>query len=220
MLALAKGGEAEGLWVRADRQTRGRGRMGRDWASPLGNLYTSTLVRLRADDPPAATLGFVAAVSLRQTLAHFAPYAAFQIKWPNDVMANGAKLSGILLERAGDAVVVGIGVNLASHPDFADRQTISLAALMDVAPSAADFLDVLAEQFAKMVAAWRTQGLAQILALWQAAAHPVGTALNVSLPDGTALSGAFGGLGADGALNLCLADGTVRVIHAGDVFTV
>jgi BirA family biotin operon repressor/biotin-[acetyl-CoA-carboxylase] ligase len=220
MLALAADGQEEGLWIRAERQTAGRGRMGRDWASPPGNLYTSTLVRLRSGDPPAATLGFVAAIALDKILSLYARDVAFHIKWPNDVMAAGAKLSGILLERAGDAIVVGIGVNLASHPDFKDRLTTSMAALTGSAPDPGIFLEYLAEAFARSVARWRSEGLAPILAQWQDRAHPVGSALKVNLPDGERFGGLYEGLDADGALRLRLADGTVRVIHAGDVFLI
>jgi BirA family transcriptional regulator, biotin operon repressor / biotin---[acetyl-CoA-carboxylase] ligase len=220
MLALAADGQAEGLWIRAKRQTAGRGRMGRDWASPPGNLYTSTLVRLRSGDPPAATLGFVAAIALDKIMSIYARDVAFHIKWPNDVMAQGAKLSGILLERTGDAIVVGIGVNLASHPNFKDRLTTSLAALTGTAPDPDIFLEYLAEAFAHSVALWRSEGLAPILAQWQARAHPIGAALKANLPDGERLDGLYDGLNADGALRLRLADGAVRVIHAGDVFLI
>jgi BirA family transcriptional regulator, biotin operon repressor / biotin---[acetyl-CoA-carboxylase] ligase len=206
--------------VRAERQTAGRGRMGRDWASPVGNLYASGLIHLRAGDPPAATLGFVAALALDKILSIYAPDAAFQIKWPNDVLAGGAKLSGILLERAGDAVIVGIGVNLASHPKIVGRLTTSIAELTGTAPDPATFLDYLAEAFGEIVAQWRTEGLGPILSRWQERAHPVGAPLSVSLPDGTSLEGVYEGLDPSGALKLCLADGAVRVIHAGDVFLV
>jgi BirA family transcriptional regulator, biotin operon repressor / biotin---[acetyl-CoA-carboxylase] ligase len=194
--------------------------MGRDWASPVGNLYASGLIRLRAGDPPAATLGFVAALALDKILSIYAPDAAFHIKWPNDVLAGGAKLSGILLERAGDAVIVGIGVNLASHPKVVRRLTTSIAELTGTAPDPATFLDYLAEAFGDILAQWRTEGLGPILSRWQERAHPVGAPLSVSLPDGTSLDGVYEGLDPNGALKLCLADGAVRVIHAGDVFLV
>ncbi len=220
VLALAAAGAAEGLWLRAEQQTGGRGRMGRDWISPPGNLYVSTLVRLRPGDPVAATLGFVAAVALHEIAVFYAPDAVMQIKWPNDVMANGAKLSGILLERTGDAVVVGIGVNLVSHPDLPDRKTTSLAALTGIAPDAGFFLEGLTDAFQRLLSSWRGAGLPALLDRWRCAAHAVGTALKVSLSDGTAIDAFYDGLSDDGALRLRLADGTVRVIHAGDVFLV
>ena len=220
VLTYADQGETEGFWLRADVQTAGRGRMGRGWVSPPGNLYTSTLVRLGVGDAAAATLGFVAALALHDAAYATVPDIAFQLKWPNDVMAGGAKLSGILLERAGDAVVIGIGVNLASHPDLPDRKTTSLAALNGAAPEPGAFLLTLATAFEGRVAQWRGDGVSAILAAWRAVAHPVGTALKVSLPGGGALSGLYDGLSDDGALRLRLADGNIRVIHAGDVFLV
>src|SRR5687768_10902544 len=118
MLGLASEGAPEGLWLRAVEQTAGRGRLGRAWISSPGNLYASTIVRLRPNDSTPATLALMAAVALDETLrAHGAePW----IKWPNDLYLVDAKLTGILLERAGEAVVVGVGVNLAHHPEGLD----------------------------------------------------------------------------------------------------
>jgi BirA family biotin operon repressor/biotin-[acetyl-CoA-carboxylase] ligase len=147
MLELARSGAVEGLWLRAERQTGGKGRQGRVWASPEGNLYVSTLVRVRPGEPPAATLALVAAVALEETVSTFlfpgkgrGPVSGRSqldpglrrgtplLKWPNDILIAGAKLSGILLERADDAVVIGFGVNLAHHPADLDRPATSLAA--------------------------------------------------------------------------------------------
>lgn len=138
-----------------------------------------------------------------------------QIKWPNDLTAAGAKLAGILLERQGDAVIIGFGVNLAYHPDLPGRAVTSLKALAGAAPDAAPFAEALAEIFARWLARWRHQGHAPILAAWRVAAHPVGTALNT--PEG---EGLFDGLDDSGALKLRLADGSARTIHAGDVFLI
>lgn len=222
MIALAQSGAEDGLWLRAERQSAGRGRMGRDWDSPVGNLYVSHLVRLRAGDPAAPSLAFVAAVAVEATLRQFAPDVGFQIKWPNDVMAlespSPAKISGLLLERTGDAVVIGMGVNLASHPTGLARPVTSLAALGVAVPAVPTFLEALATCFAHWLNVWRMQGLAPIRDAWLARAHPVGTQLSVSEPDGSRTSGTFDGLDHDCALRLRLADGAVRVIHAGDVF--
>jgi len=139
------------------------------------------------------------------------------IKWPNDLLIDGAKLSGILLERSGDAVVIGIGVNLAHHPDLPDRPATSLAA-HGATVDAASFLETLADTFARWLGKWRGEGLAPVRARWTERAHPSGTALTARLPDGSATDGLFERLDSDGALILRLADGTTRVIHAADVF--
>jgi len=170
-------------------------------------------VRLRPEDPSAPTLALLAGVALHEAVSLHAP--GVRIKWPNDLVADGAKLAGILLERQGNAVVIGFGVNLAHHPDLPDRRTTSMKALTGHAPDPSGFAEVLAETFARWLARWRGEGHAAVRAAWLAAAHPVGTAL--STPEG---DGLFDGLDKDGALRLRLADGTHRVIHAGDVFLI
>lgn len=203
---------AEGDWLVADRQTAGRGRQGREWLDGAGNFMGSTVVRLRPGDPPPETLALVAGLALHEVLA---PRAAVMLKWPNDVLAGGAKLAGILLERAGDAVIVGIGVNLAQAPELADRPTVSLAAL-GAAMERDAFAVELARQFAADLDRWRSYGLGPIVSRWAAAGHPRGTRL--AADDGDArIEGAFAGLTEVGALQLRLADGSLRVIHAGEV---
>lgn len=218
MLDAARGGAGEGWWLRAERQGAGRGRQGRTWVSPPGNFHGSTIVRLRAGDPPAATLGFLAAVALGEVVA-LVLGGSPMLKWPNDLLLGGAKLSGILLERAEDAVVVGVGVNLAHHPDLPDRRTTSLAA-HDVMIGADPFAEMLADGFARWLGRWRGEGFAPVRGAWLARAHPIGMALSAHLPDGSAAEGLFDGIDGDGALILRLAGGERRVIHAADVFLV
>ena len=220
LAALARDGAAEGLWLRAGVQAGGRGRQGRPWQSPEGNLHASTLVRLRPGDPPAPTLALLAAVALHEALCLFARGAGISIKWPNDLLAQGAKLSGILLEREGEAVVIGFGVNLAHHPEDTPRPSICLAALTGTAPDPDTFLETLAEILARWLGRWRTEGLAPVRAAWLAAAHPIGTALSTHDPGGAAIEGLFDGLDEAGALRLRLADGRVERILAGDVFLI
>lgn len=217
MAALAAGGAGEGLWLRAHRQTSGRGRQGRHWVSPAGNLFASTLVRMRPTDPAAATLALVAAVALEEAVSVFLPGGRVTLKWPNDLLVDGAKLSGILLERSGDAVVIGFGANLAHHPDDLDRPATSIAA-HGTAPDPHVFVETLAESFARWLGRWRGEGLGPVRERWLARAHPRGTALTARLSDGEAVDGLFDGLDSQGALILRLADGAARVIHAADVF--
>ncbi len=219
--ALAAAGAAEGLWLRADRQSAGKGRQGRAWDSPPGNLYASTLVRVRPGDPPPATLALVSAVALHEAVAPLLPppgpggEGMAWIKWPNDLIVGGAKLAGILLERRDDAVVVGFGANLASHPHLPERPATSIRALAGRAPAPHAFLARLAEAFARGLSRWRAEGLAPVRAAWLAAAHPIGTPLAVGEVRGT-----FDGLDESGALRLRLAGGETRLVHAGDVFLI
>lgn len=217
MLALAAQGTDEGVWLRAVTQSAGRGRLGRAWISPPGNLYASTIVRLRPSDPVAATLAMVAAVALDEVLRAYG--AMPWIKWPNDLFIADAKLTGILLERAHDAVVVGIGVNLAHSPDDLDRPATSMAAQGLQPPEPEQFCHDLAEAFARWLAIWRS-GLEPVRQRWLERAHPVGTALSVSLPEQPPLEGLFDGLELDGALRLRLPSGECQAIHAGDVFRI
>lgn len=213
LAALARAGAEEGSWLRAERQTAGKGRQGRSWSSPPGNLYTSTLVRLRTGDPPAASLALVAAVALHEAAAMFAPEV--RIKWPNDLVADGVKLAGILLERQEDAVVIGFGVNLARPPEGLDRPATSIAARSGAAPAPAAFQEMLAEAFARWLERWRHAGLAPVREAWLKRAHPAGTALATHHGEGL-----FDGLDESGALRLRRADGSIEIIHAGDVFLI
>ena len=194
--------------------------MGRDWQSPIGNFYGSTLVRLRPEDPLPPTLAFVAALAVYDALNEVAPQLDLRIKWPNDILSGGAKISGILLERRDDAVIIGIGINLAFHPQGLGRPVTSLSALGVTPPTAEAFQPVLARCLSHRLGLWRGGGLPDILAAWQAKAHAKGTPLSVYLPDGQSFAGVFDGLDVHGALQLRLADGAVRAIHAGDVFLI
>lgn len=218
VLALAAAGAPEGSWLRAERQTAGRGRQGKPWSSPVGNLYASTLVRARPGDPPAASLALVCAVALAETITSLG-CPAVTIKWPNDLLLDNAKLAGILLERHGDAIVAGFGVNLASHPSIEGRATASLAGRLWV-HSAAELYEHLVADFATWLDIWRREGLAPVISRWERQAHPSGTPLIANLSDGSSVPGKYDGLASDGALRLRLADGTARVIHAADVFLV
>ena len=212
-------GEAipEGYWLVADRQTDGRGRQGRGWLDAPGNFMGSTVVNLASSDPLPASLSFVAAMATYEVVvSHLAAPQTLVIKWPNDLMLAGAKLSGILLERVGNTAVVGIGVNLAAAPVLADREARHLAAT-GPAPDRDAFARDLAASFDREVERWRQFGIDPLFARLLAASYPLGAALTVHGADGDTASGTFCGLESDGALRLRLADGTVRAIHAGDI---
>ena len=177
-------------------------------------------MRLRPGDPPAPTLALVAAVALQEAVSLFARDAAVRIKWPNDLLVEGAKLSGILLERVDDAVIIGFGVNLAHHPRGIDQPSTSVAALAGAAPEPSTFVEALAEGFQRWLGRWRSEGISSVRARWLSAAHPVGTALRAATGHGSVTEGLFDGLDEAGALRLRLADGSTHVIHAGDVFLI
>lgn len=209
---------AEGDWLVADRQTAGRGRQGRAWFDGAGNFMGSTLVRIRSGDPPPASFALAAGLAVYEAvLPLLSDPPTLRLKWPNDLTYGAAKLAGILLEREGDALVVGIGINLAQAPCIEGRETIALAELGPV-PDRDVFAAALAASFAIELERWRSYGLEPLVRRWQVAGHPPGTPLTVAPPGEEPLAGTFDGLEADGALRLRLADGTSRVMHAGDVF--
>lgn len=217
-------GEPAGLVIRADLQTKGRGRRGRSWVSPPGNLYTSILLRPLRPMAEVATLGFVAVVALGDAIAPLLPPAvALRHKWPNDLLLDGAKVSGILLETQGAEqgaegfVVLGMGVNIVSHPSGTPYPVTDLqeAGAAPIGPRT--LLDRLLAAFAPLYNAWEASGFAAIEPLWRRRALGIGQSIEIRLQD-TALQGVFRDLDRDGALRLALADGSERRISAGDVY--
>jgi BirA family transcriptional regulator, biotin operon repressor / biotin---[acetyl-CoA-carboxylase] ligase len=177
----------------------------------------SVTVHLRSDDPPPHSLALLAALVVHDTLRTLGAPPTLVIKWPNDLLVDGAKLAGILLERVGDHVVVGVGINLMQAPRIEDRLTTHLAALgcpMDRNTVA----EALATHFSDALNDWRRGAWPDaILARWHAAAHPRGTALRLSEGAYAGLTGRFDGLERDGSLAIILADGRRLIVHAGDV---
>ena len=194
-------------------QQAGRGRQGRTWQSAPGNFYGSTLVQLGPDDPPAQTLSLAAGLALVEAIDIAQPGQPLMLKWPNDAMLLGKKLAGILLERSGDRVAVGFGVNLASPPELDGREAASLGGR--ISPQA--FAPLLAGSFARLISLWRESAPGLLAKAWLARAHPVGTRLTVHSSAEETLSGCLDGVEADGALRLRGADGALTIIRAGDV---
>ena len=174
-------------------------------------------MRPRAGDPSPATLALVAAVALDELVAAYVEPPRLRLKWPNDVLIDGAKLSGILLEGVNDAVVIGFGVNLAHHPEGVGQAVTSLAAAGADLPDPELFVGDLAEAFARWLARWRGVGFEAVRRRWLERAHPAGTPLATTAADGARIEGLFDGLDPSGAARLRLADGTVHVMHAGDI---
>jgi BirA family biotin operon repressor/biotin-[acetyl-CoA-carboxylase] ligase len=213
-------GSPRPLWIAARRQTAGRGRQGRDWASPEGNLAATLLIG--RDEPPAALarLSFHAALAVADLFTHFAPLADIATKWPNDVLLSGRKAAGILLENFGPGggheanLAIGIGLNLAHHPDPAACRwpPTSLAAETGRAPAFDAALVVLAARLDHWL---NTADFAAVRAAWLARAAHLGRRIEVRLPSAT-LTGTFEDVDAEGALVLRTPQGPRR-ITAGDV---
>lgn len=174
-------------------------------------------MRLTPRDPPAPGLALVAGLAAHDALVDHVTGVSLLIKWPNDIMANGAKLCGILLERRDEAVAVGFGVNVAQAPAIPGRETTCIAAFGN-RPDLDTLWDSLASAFARRLREWRDAGLGPIIAHWSRRAHPAGTPIEVHEPDGSLRTGAFDGLSGDGGLIVALADGRRHVMHVGDVF--
>jgi BirA family biotin operon repressor/biotin-[acetyl-CoA-carboxylase] ligase len=222
LAAAIRSGEgwAESRWLVARRQTAGRGRQGREWFDGAGNFMGSTAVALSDGGPPPASLSFVAALAVRDAAGGvLGEDDALGLKWPNDVLLGGGKLSGILLEMVRGHIVVGIGVNLARAPQIEGRKTAAMADITGTPPVLEDFAASLAAAFDRRLEAWRTYGLAATLqAFLTRSIHAQGSSMTVHDTDGSILSGTFAGLEeSDGALRLRLADGSERVIRAGDI---
>jgi len=219
----AAAGETGPLWILAHRQTAGRGRRGRAWDSPTGNLMTTLLVRPRVSPAEGARLSFVAALAVSDAIAAWLPGAHAELKWPNDVLVSGKKIAGILLESAAapgghlDWVAVGIGVNLKRHPDDTPYPATSIAAEGGEAPAPEAALVALGDAWDAWFARWAAHGFAPIRSAWLDRAKGRGERLTVRLPN-ESFDGVFEDLDDTGALVLRLDTGLTRKVSAGEVF--
>ena len=219
----ALAGEPDGLAVLADAQTGGRGRRGRSWISPRGNLYVSVLLR---PEMPVATLGlfsFVASLALARALPPALERERVRLKWPNDVLVDGAKIAGILLETCatpqGMALIIGMGVNIATHPAAAGYPATSLGALgFDMARETPEvllgrFLPLLRELGLDL----QRNGFSGLRAHWLAQAAGLESAIVARLPD-RELRGCFMGIDEKGCLLVRHPTGIVEKLSSGEVF--
>jgi BirA family biotin operon repressor/biotin-[acetyl-CoA-carboxylase] ligase len=222
---MAEAGAEPGLVVLAGEQTGGRGRHGRVWASPPGNLYASVLLRADGALAASAQLSFVAGLALADALERHAPGAVqLRLKWPNDVLIGRAKVAGILLESAGkeDAgglrcVIVGTGVNITSYPEGTPYPATSLAAAGFAAIAPRTLLASYLGALDRWLAQWRDAGFAEVRAAWRARSVGLGEKIRLRL-DREELLGRFVDVTPSGALLLDLEGGGRREIAAGDVF--
>jgi len=221
--SLARAGAPEGTLVWSLAQTAGKGRRGRPWVSPPGNLYLSLVQRPAGPPAQAAQLGFVAAIALGDALDRVArPVARLRYKWPNDLLIDGRKIAGILLESetaaagSADFVIIGIGVNLVSAPRDVEFPATSLAEAGCAGLTASRLLEAFAHSFAGWATRWREEGFAPVRAAWLTRASGLGEGIRVRLEHQT-FDGRFLDLDHDGALLLDGAEGHRR-IAAGEVF--
>jgi len=222
-MALARAGERGPVWVTAERQTAGRGRRGNAWASEPGNLYSSLLITDAAPSQHLPELCFVVALAVRDAVCAIAPNLAsvLKLKWPNDLLLDGAKLVGILIEaeRVGSATatVIGIGINCAHHPHDTPYAATDLNSHGAGITSAQMFGALSAAMVARLALWDRGAGFAAIREEWLTCAAGVGGDIVVRLPN-RQLTGKFESLDQTGRLMLRMADGHLEPITAGEVF--
>jgi len=218
-LEEARRGERGPLWIVAKTQSAGRGRRGREWVSKPGNLYATLLLADPAPGSHVAQLSFVAALAVHDTVAETAAMLGphLTLKWPNDVLCGGAKLSGILLEGEGNAVALGIGVNCAHHPEGTEYPATDLNAA-GAHVTAAGLFTALSRAMVVRIAQWRRgEGFAEIRAAWLKRADGLNKPIRVRLHD-RETAGLFETLDETGRLVLRRPDGALEMIAAGDVF--
>lgn len=228
--SYAAKGDFGPLWIRADTQLSGRGRRGRAWDSAAGNLFCTGLFPVSGSARHTALLSFAAALAVYDTLETYVDAGKLSLKWPNDVLIGGEKSSGILLESGVAAgqkwVAVGIGINLLSHPEVTEFPATHV--LAHIPPEALDnpepiltgpdaVLAILAAKFEHWRIVYAEQGFAPLRAAWLARAYNVPGPVTVKLPK-EQFSGQALGLGENGELQVRLQDGTIRDVHAGDVY--
>ena len=222
----AEAGETGPLWIAARRQSAGRGRRGRVWESEPGNLFATLLALTRKPPAEAAQVTFLAALAVADLLDRYAPPSLVTIKWPNDVMLSGEKAAGMLVESGAHAagglwLAVGIGVNLAHAPSGTERPATALAQHLAAGVAAPPTVDIaareLAEAFAVWMDRWEALGFQPVLDAWRARTPGLDGPAVARLGHET-VEGRAEGVEPDGALRLRLADGSLRLISAGDVF--
>lgn len=225
-LERAASGGTAGLWVMADAQTAGRGRVGRAWASPRGNLYASLLLAptapLRVSQQLSLVAGLAAFDAIGAAMAASPAREALRLKWPNDVLVAGAKISGILVESSSDGagrrhwIVIGIGINVGEAPNAQGREVTSLAR-EGVRATREWMMSTLAASLDRWLQTWdEGAGISEVRQAWLKRGPSIGEPITVR--QGEALQeGTFFGLDGEGALLLLDEAHAVRAISTGEV---
>jgi BirA family biotin operon repressor/biotin-[acetyl-CoA-carboxylase] ligase len=205
----------EGLVVQSMIQLGGKGRRGSQWVSPVGNLYLSVLLRPDCSTQEAGQLSFVVAVAMREALEGYidADRHTLSVKWPNDILADGLKMAGILIENGGDYLVIGTGVNIFNKPELA-------ICLNDIAKEPV-YINKVRDNYLQNLSyyydLWQEKGFAPVLELWLNKAHGLNQPMTARLPNAE-FKGVFKTVQDDGALVLALEDGNQKIIHAAEVY--
>lgn len=223
---LFEAGESPSFWVRADEQSEGRGRRGRDWVSPKGNFYGTVCYAFDGSPQDAAKFSFVAAIAVSNALSAYTLTVQPSLKWPNDVLVDGRKIAGLLLETKPGRVLIGIGVNLVSHPDGGNIPATHLLEHIDPAALNTEepeftgpegFLAILSDALDRAIRKHLAYGFSATRSDWTALSSGIPGPVTVRLPRETFTGNALSLL-ENGALRVALQDGTMRDVHAGDVF--
>ena len=223
-------GDLGPLWVQAGEQTGGRGRRGRGWVSKVGNLYCTGVYPFSGNPQSAALLSFAAALSVAEFAAEYVDPKSVALKWPNDVLIGGVKTAGILLESGAQHghgwVMVGIGVNLQHHPEGTPYPVTHILEHIPEAVFQSDEPNIpapqtavasIARNFSKWLLVQEQRGFSAVREAWTGWARGLPGPVTVNLPN-ESFSGDGIGLGENGELQVRLKDGTIRQVHAGDVF--
>ena len=220
----AENGAPDGTLIQARTQTDGRGRRGRNWVSPVGNLYMSLILRPDCFAAAGLEVSFVSAIAMCDTIGSvLPPMITVTVKWPNDVLVNGRKVAGILLESASGStgklrwLVVGLGVNIEHFPRNTEYPATSLhfEGVTDIDPL--ELLSAFTRYFKRWFDIWKSEGFSVIRDAWLQRAAGVGEQLEVRLPD-ERFVGRFLDIDENGSLLVELENGTVRSVMTGDIF--
>jgi BirA family biotin operon repressor/biotin-[acetyl-CoA-carboxylase] ligase len=220
---LAFAGERGPVWILADEQTKGRGRRGKSWETATGNFAATLLLRPTKAAKECAQLSFVAALAVSDLVSVCLPGVQIRVKWPNDVLAEGRKIAGILLESTAapgerlDWLAVGIGINLVRFPDDTEFPATSLSALGCPDLVLLDACTRLAGFWSRWYAEWEANGFATIRDVWLSRAARLGAQIRARLASGEA-TGVFEGIDETGALILRESPARTRRIAAGEVY--
>ena len=214
-------GANSGLWISATEQTLGRGRTGREWISKPGNLFSTLIYDTKKSLCRSAQLSFVTSLAVRDTVAAFVYTDNVKCKWPNDVLVDGKKISGILLEtfsndKVENLMILGIGINISYHPENSLYPATHINERSDKRFTHNDVFQALTGKMAHWLKIWQEKDFNIIRKEWLNKAHGQGKNIKVRLPN-EEINGRFVDLDANGALMLEI-EGEIRLIHSGDVF--